>query len=185
MGSRILFPLTAIVLIGVFAALSLAEVGTDPGTGVDGKLTDDDGGAPLFNAPALHPGEQVSSCIEIKYSGTEDAPVKLAGRGSGALDQYMDMDVERGTGGGYGNCSGFTGTKIFSGTLAEFLRTGDSAESAIPAWTASQGSRRASSASRSRCGTCRRPRARPLPSSFEWSAPGEEEPVKPSNPSDP
>ena len=185
MGSRILFPLTAIVLIGVFAALSLAEVGTDSGTGVDGKLTDDDGGAPLFNAPALHPGEKVSSCIEIKYSGTQDAPVKLAGRGSGGLDQYMDVDVERGTGGGYHNCDGFTGTKIFTGTLAEFLRTGDSAESAIPAWTASD----AEPTRTFRISVALRdvPQAEGQTASvdFEWSAPGQEVPVTPSNPSDP
>jgi hypothetical protein len=185
-GSRILFPLTAIVLLGVFAALSLAEMGTDSGgSGVDGKITDDDGGAPLFSAAALRPGERVTNCIEIKYSGTKDAPVALAGRGSGALDQYLDVDVERGSGGSHGDCNGFSGTPIFNGTLAEFLRTGDSDESAIPAWTASESE--SSRAFRISVALRDVPQAEGQTASvnFEWSAPGEEEPVKPADPVDP
>ncbi len=103
----------------------------------------------------------------------------------GALDQYLDVDVERGSGGSHGNCSGFAGTPMFSGTLAEFLRTGDSDESAIPAWTASEAE--PSRAFRISVALRDVPQAEGQTASvnFEWSAPGEEEPVKPADPSDP
>jgi hypothetical protein len=185
-GSRILFPLTAIILLGVFAALSIAEMGSDSGNpGVDGKITDDDGGAPLFSAPALRPGERVTNCIEINYSGTKDAPVKLAGRGSGALDQYLDVDVERGNGGSHGNCSGFDGTKIFTGTLAEFLRTGDAEENAIPAWTASEAEPSRTFMISVALRDVPQAEGQTASVDFEWAAPAEEEPVKPPEPADP
>jgi hypothetical protein len=170
----------------VFAALSLAEMGTDPGSsGVDGKITDDDGGAPLFTAAALQPGERVTNCIQIKYSGTKDAPVTLAGNGSGSLDQYLDVDIARGNGGSHGDCTGFSGTPIFSGTLAEFLRTGDSADNAIPAWTANEGE--PSRTFRVSVALRDVPQAEGQTASvnFEWSAPGEEPPATPSEPSKP
>jgi hypothetical protein len=180
-GSRVLFPLTAIVLIGIFAALSLAEVGTES-SGVDGRITDDDGGAPMFSVPALRPGERVTNCIEVKYDGTKDAPVTLAGRGSGALDQYLDVEVERGSGGGYNNCAGFAGTRIFVGTLADFLRTGDSADSALPAWTASE----SEPARTFRISVALREVAaaegQTAAATFEWAAPGVDETADPDDP---
>ena len=152
---------------------------------MDGKLTDDDGGAPLFNAPALHPGEQVSSCIEIKYSGTQDAPVKLAGRVRASWTSTW-TSTSRGTVAAITIATGSPAPRSsLTGTLAEFLRTGDSAESAIPAWTASDGEPARTFRHLGRAARCPQAEGQTASVDFEWSAPGQEEPVKPSNPSDP
>ena len=185
MGSRILFPLTAIALICVFAALSLAETGTDSGgPTADGALTDDDGGTPLFAAGALRPGEQVTRCIKLNYSGTNEIPVTMYGKGSGGLDQYIDLQIQIGGGGAYGDCSGFAGTTLFQGTLAQFLHTGDSTSSELPAWNASEEA--STRTFQVTVGLQDVPAAegQTASASFEWKAPGQATPP-PSQPDEP
>ena len=86
-------------------------------------LTDDDAGAPLFELPALLPGQTAENCIEVSYAGTVfPATVRLSGNGSGPLASSLVMTVDAGSGGEFDDCSGFQpGPELFSGTLGSFL----------------------------------------------------------------
>lgn len=62
-------------------------------------LTDNDSGTAMFNMTGGRPGDTVSKCITVSYSGTLTSNVRLYGAataGSG-LDQYLDLKVTRGT----------------------------------------------------------------------------------------
>jgi hypothetical protein len=76
-------------------------------------LTDDDGAAALFSVSNMEPGQTVVDCIEVTYSGTvvDPSAVKLYTGGytdSGTLATFLNLTVEEGTGGVFGNCTGFT-----------------------------------------------------------------------------
>jgi len=89
-------------------------------------LGDDDSGAALFSATGLLPGDTASKCIKVSYTGNLTSTVKLyVTSSSGSLAPYVDLVVEQGTGGGNtgtyaGGCGGFSGTTLYSGTVAGF-----------------------------------------------------------------
>jgi hypothetical protein len=86
-------------------------------------VTDDDGGEPLFALAALSPGRSITRCIRVRFGGDEAGAVRLAGRVDGStLASRVFLVVERGTGGDFDGCRGFSGDEVFSGTLAEFAR---------------------------------------------------------------
>jgi hypothetical protein len=126
------------------AALSALVIGTlvvtftnralDPsGTVVEGaassgtiSLTDDDQGRSLFDLADMAPGRPVVHCIEVSYDGTI-VPVDLAMRSeaSGELTAFLDVTIEAGQGGGFGDCSGFRRVeRVFIGTLQELAASG-------------------------------------------------------------
>lgn len=86
-------------------------------------LNDDDDGAPLFELPALVPGEIVDNCITVTYAGTVfPTTVRLSGDGTGPLAPALMMKVEAGDGGSFDDCEGFQPTMpLFDGTLGTFL----------------------------------------------------------------
>lgn len=88
-------------------------------------LTDDDSGTAGFSATNLTGGASTQRCIEISYSGTVDAPVRLySGSVTGALASYLDTTIEVGSGGAFPDCTGFVpSSTVFSGTLAAFGAT--------------------------------------------------------------
>ncbi len=62
-------------------------------------LTDNDSGTAMFNMTAARPGDTVSKCITVSYTGTLTSNVRLYGvatAGNG-LDSYLDLKVTRGT----------------------------------------------------------------------------------------
>ena len=62
-------------------------------------LTDNDSGTAMFNMTNARPGDTVSKCITVSYSGSLTSNVRLYGAttaGNG-LDQYLDLKVTRGT----------------------------------------------------------------------------------------
>lgn len=85
------------------------------------ELTDDDAGASLFAAETWAPGRRESRCIAIIYRGTH-SPVDVTMRAevTGELARSLRVAVESGSGGGFGDCSGFTpSTVLFTGSLAD------------------------------------------------------------------
>jgi hypothetical protein len=80
------------------------------------------------------PGSVSTGCIQVSYTGTLPANVKLYGSGSGTgLNQYLNLVVTRGTFSGTpasGSCTGFTADTtnyiaagagvIYSGTVANW-----------------------------------------------------------------
>jgi hypothetical protein len=90
------------------------------------SLSDDDQGRSLFDLGDMVPGRPVVHCIEVSYDGTI-LPVDLAMRSeaAGDLAAYLDVTIESGQGGGFGDCSGFTGDgQVFSGTLGRLAASG-------------------------------------------------------------
>lgn len=68
-------------------------------------LFDNDSGSAMFSATNMAPGDTVVGCIEVTYSGSLDAEVRLFGAttaGDG-LEAYLDLTVERGD----GDCAAF------------------------------------------------------------------------------
>jgi hypothetical protein len=82
-------------------------------------IFDDDGGDAMFAATAMTPGVPVSRCIRIGYDDADAAgPVRLAAESvSGTLAGHLRIAVDRGSTGGFGDCTGFAGTSIYRGTL--------------------------------------------------------------------
>jgi hypothetical protein len=97
-------------------------------------LSDDDGGAAMFTLPGLDPGETATRCIDVAYTGSLPALVRLRASTTGTgLDSALDLVVTRGSFAmppGGGSCAGFTadGTDylgrgagtIWDGTLGDY-----------------------------------------------------------------
>jgi hypothetical protein len=62
-------------------------------------LTDNDSGTAMFNMTGARPGDTVSKCITVSYSGTLTSNVVLYGAATGGngLDAYLDLKVTRGS----------------------------------------------------------------------------------------
>ena len=88
-------------------------------------LSDDDSGTAMFSSSNMTAGQSVVKCIAVTYSGTltSGVSVKLYGTSSGALASYLNLTVQQGTGGGFGTCTGFSGSQIYSGTASGFSST--------------------------------------------------------------
>lgn len=93
-------------------------------------LTDDAGGAALFQVDQLAPGRPVRGCLGVTYAGPASAgTIRLAATDiSGPLAGSLRVVVEQGTGGGYGDCDGFvpldpSADPIHAGPLAGLAGT--------------------------------------------------------------
>ncbi|TCL82343.1 hypothetical protein EDF31_10940 [Curtobacterium sp. PhB142] len=90
-------------------------------------LTDDDNNTALFTATGLKPGSTGANCITVMSTGSLASTVKLYGTNPATtnnLSGNINLQVEQGTGGGFGSCTGFTpaatGGTLYNGTLAAF-----------------------------------------------------------------
>lgn len=105
-------------------------------------LSDDDSGSALFDgAGLLAPGDVEVGCIEVTYSGSLDAEIRLYGAVTGGtgLEAYLDVTVERGT----GDCSSFgTATEVWGaadGDLGAFLAAATAYTNGVDSWTPTGG----------------------------------------------
>lgn len=96
----------------------------------DVVLNDDDAGVALFTSPSMTPTQSVVECIEVTYDGTilPASPIRIYNSGAlggSGLEQYLDLTIEVGTGGVYGNCAGFVPSSTITpaGTLQAFSTT--------------------------------------------------------------
>jgi Camelysin metallo-endopeptidase len=94
-------------------------------------LSDNDAGASMLTLTNAKPGDSVTGCIRISYTGTLASTVRLYANTTGSLGQYLDLVVTRGTNsGGFGSCGSFSadGTNyigqgngvVYSGTVSAF-----------------------------------------------------------------
>ena len=135
--ARLVHPVVAGVVVGVLGSAVFVYQGTNAAftdstsnganTWSSGSvvLSDDDSGTALFSTGPVVPGDTGSRCIAVTYTGTVAAGVRLyATSVSGGLAPYLDLDVEEGVGAGNvgsaADCTGFSGTSVWSGTLAAF-----------------------------------------------------------------
>lgn len=84
------------------------------------ELEDDDRGTSLFAIDDMAPGRPVRDCIVVNYQGNiMPVVVSLSAEAEGPLASLLDVRVERGTGGSFGQCQGFVPeATVFRGTLA-------------------------------------------------------------------
>jgi hypothetical protein len=139
--------LFAVALVGTLlfrTTSSLFSSPTDnPGNSwATGSVTlgDDDSGTAMFTTAGnglLTGGQTLVNCIEVDYTGisTTGVGIKFYGAATGNLAPYLDVTVERGTGGGFGDCTGFTGTQIYSNTLQHLNDNVDDFTSGVGSWT--------------------------------------------------
>lgn len=119
--------------VAMLAAVSFLVLLPQDAHAADGSgrvsLSDDSGGASLFTgSTGLVPNRAVSKCVNIAAtigSGADPQDIAIGAAGvSGDLAQYLGVTVEVGTGAHYGDCSGFTGSQVYAGTLADLSGRG-------------------------------------------------------------
>ncbi len=92
-------------------------------------ISDDDRATYMFHASGLKPGESGEKCINVKTAASNvTSTVKLYGQGytspgTSGLGDKLDLVIQRGTGGSFADCTGFTPDAeqaSFTGTLKAF-----------------------------------------------------------------
>jgi len=144
------FALTALIAglaasaasFGVFSAFSATT--SNRGNSFEAgsvAIGDNDGdSAPLYAESNQKPGDPVQRCIEVSYTGTLDANVKLYTPSAIAHGSAFHLKVERGTQttGEFPGCGDFTPTsEAYDGPLGAFPKTyadGIDGKSAAAAW---------------------------------------------------
>ena len=112
----------------------------DPAGGGAGPLVTDAHG-PLFGGEPLVPEATRVRCAQVTYT---DGPAQVETRMVATVDDqglggWLEVTIDLGTGGGYGDCAGFSpAATIFSGTLAT-LAPHDDFSRGLGAWSAGPG----------------------------------------------
>lgn len=103
-------------------------------------LSDDDSNSVLVNLSNLKPGDTETKCLNVSYTGTLAAAVKMYATGytDNGLGQYLTFSVDEGTGATGGaslDCTNFTGgTSLYSGTLSGFAGASSSYTTGVSSW---------------------------------------------------
>lgn len=84
-------------------------------------LVDDDLGRSLVDLSDMAPGRPVERCITVSYEGSIlPVRVSLAATTTGPLADFLAVDVDAGTGGGFDDCDSFAADeRVYSGTVAD------------------------------------------------------------------
>jgi hypothetical protein len=126
--------LGTIAALGVFA--SFTSTTQNPGNNLSAgtvTIADNDAGSALYAVANGKPGDTVTKCIKVTYTGSLDADVKLYTPDAiGSLGQYIDVTITPGSfpGAPPANmaCTGFVadGAALYNGTLTDFAASHDS-----------------------------------------------------------
>jgi hypothetical protein len=128
---KVLASLIVIGLVGTVAGLGAYSAFTSTTTNSGNSfatgtvtLSDNDSGAAMYSVSNQKPGDSVTQCIKVDYTGSLDADVKLYTPSAiGALGQYIDVQVRPGSGNpAFPGCTGFNAdaADIYNDTLANF-----------------------------------------------------------------
>jgi hypothetical protein len=121
-----LLVMSLLVVTGSRAAFTASTAnGSNTFTAGTVTLADDDAGSVMFNLTGMKPGDTATKCVNVTYTGSLAADVKLYGTvGGTGLATYLDTTVDIGTGATGGaslDCTGFVlGSNLDNGTLAAF-----------------------------------------------------------------
>ncbi|MSO41910.1 MAG: hypothetical protein EXQ70_08495 [Solirubrobacterales bacterium] len=96
-------------------------------------LADNDANSSLYTVSNAKPGDTVTRCIRVTYTGTLGSDARIYTLSPiGALGPYVDLTIQPGTMPGataFPNCTGFTadpGGALYTGTLQNFGSTRNS-----------------------------------------------------------
>lgn len=132
---KVLLTVVVVGLLGLAIRATFAAFSTttaNPGNSfASGSVSigDNDGGAAMYGVSNQKPGDSTSRCINVTYTGSLDADVRLYTTSTiGSVGQYVDLTITPGTQASpsFPSCTGFTpdaGGAIFSGTLSGFAAT--------------------------------------------------------------
>jgi hypothetical protein len=119
--------LGSLAAMGVFGAFSATT--TNAGNQITAGtvvLSDNDAGAAMYSVANAKPGESVTKCIKVTYTGSLDADVHIyTASAIGSLGQYVDLTITPGTqvSPTFPSCTGFVadaGGALYTGTLQAF-----------------------------------------------------------------
>lgn len=119
--------LGSLAAFGVFGAFSATT--TNAGNTITAGtvlIGDNDAGAAMYVVTGAKPGDSVSKCIKVTYTGSLDADVHIYTPSTiGTLGQYVDLTITPGTQPTptFPGCTGFvadSGGAIYTGTLGAF-----------------------------------------------------------------
>jgi hypothetical protein len=129
---------------GLLSLLLIGVLGTVAGLGVFGAfsstasnpnnefaagtvaISDNDSNTAMYNVSNQKPGDSLTRCVRVTYTGSLPANVRLYTASSiGALGPHVNLTVTPGTmpvGTAYPQCTGFTadGAALYNGTLSGF-----------------------------------------------------------------
>lgn len=138
-GTKVLMSVLCVGALGGLATMGVFGAFTSTTTNAGNQITagtvalaDNDAGAALYSVSAATPGDSVSKCIKVTYTGSVNADVHIyTGSSIGSLGQYVDLTITPGTQSSpsFPNCTGFvadSGGAIYNGTLANFGSTKNS-----------------------------------------------------------
>lgn len=118
LSTAVLGMVLSVVAGGTWAAFSdtTSNTNNDFSTGTV-EISNDLGATAMFAVTGMSPLQSESGCIQVTYTGSLPATVRLFGAtDAGGLDTYLDLVVERGA-----SCSAFgTPTELYNGTLAAY-----------------------------------------------------------------
>lgn len=117
--------LLALLTAGTARLVTTAVASTAGATAV--SLVDDDGGAALFSAAGLSPGQVQAACVGLTAGGSVDPATEVrltADVAPGGLAPYLQVWVQEGSVPVGGSCGAFSGALVWSGTLAGFPAAG-------------------------------------------------------------
>lgn len=89
-------------------------------------VSDNDTGSAMYSVTNQKPGDTVTSCLKVTYTGSLDADMALFASAVGPVGNYVNLTVTPGTGNvTFPGCTGFTpdGAAIYNGTLKNFADT--------------------------------------------------------------
>ena len=128
---RVLASLAVVGLVGAVAGLGAYSAFTST-TSNDGNtyaagtvsISDNDAGAAMYTVSNKKPGDTITQCIKVTYTGSVDSDVKLYTSSTiGSLGQYIDLQVRPGSGNPtFPGCTGFVAdaADLYNGTLGSF-----------------------------------------------------------------
>ena len=109
-------------------------------------LADDDSNTAAFTATNLKPGSTGTKCIAVTSTGTLASAVKLYATNPTTtknLAAHIDLKVTQGTGGSFGDCTGYTklpgGADLYTGTLDQLGKTATGYTTGLGDWTPAGG----------------------------------------------
>jgi hypothetical protein len=126
--------LGAVAGFGVFGAFSSTTSNSNNSFAAGSvAIGDNDANSALYSVSNAKPGQSVTSCIKVTYTGSLAADVHIYTTSTmGSLAQYIDLSITPGSQTGtpaFPSCTGFTadaGGAIYSGTLQNFANTKNS-----------------------------------------------------------
>jgi predicted ribosomally synthesized peptide with SipW-like signal peptide len=133
----------AIVGAGTFSAFS-SQTSNSGNSFAAGTvvISDNDAGSYMYSVSNRKPGDTVTQCITVTYSGSLPADVRLYTTSSiNAFGQYVNLTVDKGTATGatFPGCGTFTSeATVYSGTLSNFASTRNSYANGAGAYPGSQ-----------------------------------------------